>query len=116
MILIISNVGSQATLMQLAGNLPIYLMILTSLWYLGRGWTFDDCEEATAVSEDVCCVFFHEFICFGKNVLYPKYVKAPNTLEDAAACSAEFAQAGLPGAIGSMDATHVCHERMQFRL
>jgi hypothetical protein len=41
-------------------------MILTSLWYLGRGWTFDDCEEATAVSEDVCCVFFHEFICFGK--------------------------------------------------
>jgi hypothetical protein len=95
---------------------PIHLMILTSLRYLGRGWTFDDCEEATAVSEDVCRVFFHEFISFGKNVLYPKYVVAPNTREDAAACSAEFAQAGLPGAIGSMDATHVCHERIQFRL
>jgi hypothetical protein len=95
---------------------PIHLMILTSLWYLGRGWTFDDCEEATAVSEDVCRVFFHEFIHFGQNVLYPKYVMAPNSLEDAAACSAKFAQAGLPGAIGSMDATHVCHERIQFRL
>jgi hypothetical protein len=53
---------------------PIHLMILTSLRYLGRGWTFDDCEEATAVSEDVCCVFFHEFIHFGQNFLYPKYV------------------------------------------
>jgi hypothetical protein len=95
---------------------PIHLMILTSLRYLGRGWTFDDCEEASAVSEDVCRVFFHEFIRFGKNVLYPKYVVAPNTQKDAAACSAEFAQAGLPSAIGSMDATHVCHERIQFRL
>jgi hypothetical protein len=64
---------------------PIHLMILTSLRYLGRGWTFDDCEEATAVSEDVCCVSFHEFIHFGQNVLYPKYVVAPNSLEDAAA-------------------------------
>jgi hypothetical protein len=77
---------------------------------------FDDCGEATAISEDVCCVFFHEFICFGKNVLYCKYVMASNTQEDAAACSAKFAQAGLPGAIGSMDATHVCHERIQFQL
>ena len=36
---------------------PLGLMILGSLRYLGRGWTFDDCEEATAVGEEThrCC-------------------------------------------------------------
>lgn len=53
---------------------PIHLLMLTSLRYLGRGWTFDDLEEATAISEAVCRQFFHEFILFGTHTLYPRYV------------------------------------------
>jgi hypothetical protein len=95
---------------------PIHLLILTSLRYLGRGWTFDDCEEATAISEDVCRVFFHEFVLYGQKVLFPKYVVAPRTQAEAESCMAEFALAGFPGCIGSMDASHVCLEHVEFRL
>ena len=34
------------------------LLLLGSLRYLGRGWTFDDLEESTAISEDVYRDFF----------------------------------------------------------
>lgn len=39
---------------------PLELMILGALRYLGRGWTFDDLEESTAISREVHRVFFHE--------------------------------------------------------
>ena len=39
---------------------PVELLMLGSLRYLGRGFTFDDCEESTAVCEEVHRVFFHE--------------------------------------------------------
>jgi hypothetical protein len=32
---------------------PIVLIILGALQYLGHGWTFDDVEEAMAISEEV---------------------------------------------------------------
>lgn len=39
---------------------------------------------------------------------------APSTVEEAQKQSHEYEMAGLPGAIGSMDATHVLHERVQY--
>ena len=41
-------------------SLPIELLVLGALRYLGRGWTFDDLEEATAISEEVHRVFFSQ--------------------------------------------------------
>ncbi|KAG7348521.1 hypothetical protein IV203_017226 [Nitzschia inconspicua] len=61
--------GKQAVSGQLAA--PLNLFVLTSLRYLGRGWTFDDLEEATAISEEVIMTFYHEFIEFGATKLYP---------------------------------------------
>lgn len=40
---------------------PLELLILTALRYLGRGWTFDDLSESTGISEKVICVFFQKF-------------------------------------------------------
>jgi hypothetical protein len=40
----------------------------------------------------------------------------PTTLEEANQNSHEFANSGLPGAIGSMDATHVVLERVNYEL
>ena len=79
---------------------PLELLILGSLRYLGRGWTFDDCEESTAISEEVHRKFFHQFILIGSTVLFDRYVLTPRTKEDD-----EFKLAGLPGACGSSDAT-----------
>lgn len=95
---------------------PLELMILGSLRYLGRGWTFDDCEEATAISEETHRVFFHQFITIGSTILFEKYVNVPSNLVDLRAHMAEFEMAGLPGACGSCDATHIIHEMCSYRL
>jgi hypothetical protein len=44
---------------------PIELLVLGSLRYLGRGWTFDDLEENTGIGEETFRRFFHKFIDFG---------------------------------------------------
>lgn len=49
---------------------PLSLLVLCSLRYLGRGWTFDDLSENTAISIEVIRTFFHSFICYGSTVLY----------------------------------------------
>jgi hypothetical protein len=53
---------------------PLGLMILGSLRYLGRGWTFADCKEATAVGEETHRRFFHQFITIGSTILVKKYI------------------------------------------
>ena len=40
---------------------PMELLLLGSLRYLGRGWTFDDLAESTFVRRDVHRCFFHKF-------------------------------------------------------
>jgi hypothetical protein len=57
-------------------------LILGALRYLGRGWTFDDCEESTAIGEETHRVFFHEFIQIGSPVLFKKYVLTPASAEE----------------------------------
>ena len=37
---------------------PVELLVLGSLRYLGRGWTFDDIEESTAIDKEVHRRFF----------------------------------------------------------
>ena len=49
--------------------LPIELLVLGSLQYLGRGWTFDDVEENTTISKEVHRTFFHRFVEFGSTML-----------------------------------------------
>ena len=56
--------------------LPIKLLLVGSLCYLGRGWTFDDKKDVTYISCDVHRKFFHQFVKFGARVLYPMYLSA----------------------------------------
>ena len=86
---------------------PIQLLVLGSLRYLGRGFTFDDIEECTAVSRHVHRDFFHAFIDFGRHVLYPKYVSFPRNSNEATTHIAEFLVSGFPGCVGSSDCTHI---------
>ena len=91
-------------------------MILGSLRYLGCGFTFDDCEECTAISKEVHRTFFHEFIAFGSTTLFNRYVITPTTAKEARDHLTEFEMAGMPGCVGSWDGTHVVHERCSARL
>lgn len=86
---------------------PLSLLLLGALRYLGRGWTFDDIEEATAISEETHRQFFHTFIHYGSTVLFDKYVLTPATKDDADIHIFEFDLAGFPGCVSSTDATHI---------
>jgi hypothetical protein len=94
---------------------PIELLLLGSLRYLGRGWTFDDMRDVTYISRDVHRKFFHQFVKFGATVLYPMYVSVPRTQEDLRDCEREYRVAGFPaGCVGSTDATHIPLESLLF--
>ena len=90
---------------------PLELLVLGALRYLGRGWTFDDIEEATAISEETNRRFLHEFIRVGATIMYDKYVVAPTTAAEAEEHMHEFEEAGFPGCPLSSDGTHVVGER-----
>ncbi len=68
---------------------PVQLLLLGTLRYLGRGWTFDDIKEQTAISECVHCKFFHKFIEFGSTTLYSMHVISPVHLAEAQSNMAE---------------------------
>jgi hypothetical protein len=91
-------------------------LLLGTLRYLGRGWTFDDLEESTYISRDVHRCFFHKFCAKGAKVLSLMYVKVPKTLQDLRACEKEYSAAGFPGCVGSTDATHIPLEKLSFGL
>jgi len=78
---------------------PVELLVLGALRYLGRGWTFDDIEESTAIDHDVHRVFLHCFIEFGSTVLFERYVVAPVRIDDARSNMQEYAAAGFPGVL-----------------
>ena len=54
-------------------------MILRALRYLGRGWAFDDIEEARAINEETHRQFFHIYIAFGSTELYERFVIVPTS-------------------------------------
>ena len=95
---------------------PVELLLLGTLRYLGRGFTFDDLEESTAISREVHRKFFHSFITFGKTILYEKHVREPTALEFLRSHCAEFSAAGCHGAVGSMDGVHILCERVPHTL
>ncbi len=95
---------------------PIELLVLGSLPYLGRGWTFDGIEENMAISQEVHHTFFHIFIDFGSTVLHDKFVQNPVHLDEAKSNMVEYAESGLPGCVGSSDCMHILTEGCQYNL
>ena len=86
-------------------NMP--LLHLGALRYIRRGWTFDDIEEKTAISREILRTFFHNFLLYGSNVLYHKYVIVSATKTDCAKFESEFLLAGFNGRMGYFDGTHI---------
>ena len=63
--------------------LTISLLLLGTLRYLGRGFTFDNIEETTAAtSRETHQQFFHAFVKFGSACLYDKHVVMHKTYDE----------------------------------
>ena len=86
---------------------PLSLFLLGALRYLGRGWTFDDIEEATAMNAETIGQFFHKSVKYGSTAFYQKHVATPTTTVDAEAHICDFRKAGFPGCVSSTDTTHI---------
>ena len=86
---------------------PIELLLLGALRYLGRGLTFDDLEECTAIHEETHRQFLHRFIEYGSTVLYNEFVKMPSTAEEYQRSRRQYDIGGLTGAGFSTDAINV---------
>jgi len=86
---------------------PIQLLLLGSLRHLGRGLMFDDLEEFAAMGEETHRQFFHVFVEFGRDILFPMHIKMPRTADEFATHMSEFTTGCLPGAGFSADATNV---------
>ena len=86
---------------------PIELLLLGAFRYLGRGLTFDDLEEYTAINEETHRQFFHTFIAYGATTLYDEFVKYPKNAQEFREHQDEFNDGGLHGAGFSTDATNV---------
>ena len=76
----------------------------------------DDLEEVTVINPETIHLFIHQFIEFGSTTLYEKYVTAPQVTAELDDCAYEFAKAGLFGAIGFTDTTHIVIEKCMHRL
>jgi hypothetical protein len=97
---------------------PIELLVLGSLRYIGRGWTFDDLEEATSIAEETHSQLFHVVIEWGRSVIFEEFVLTPRTSEQAMIHMKEMREAGFQCSIGSQDVTHIgmercCYDRRQ---
>ena len=95
---------------------PVELLLLGLLHYLGRGWTFDNIEEQTAISISVHCKFFHAFIDFGCTTLYSMHVSTLVNLAEAHSNMAEYTEAGFPGCVGSTNCTHITTKQCEYYL
>ncbi len=94
---------------------PLELMVLDSLRYLGRGFIFDDLEEATFISES-SHRFFHEFIITGSTILFHRWVFMPETHEEIMDCMFvnSTRQGFLVAFVHLMQ--HIIHEKCHSRL
>ena len=95
---------------------PIGLLLLGALRNLGRGLTFDDLEECTAIGEETHRQFFHIFIAYDENSLNPEYVRMSETAEEYHGHRHEYEVGGLSGAGYSTDGTNVILWRCEHNL
>jgi hypothetical protein len=84
---------------------PRELLVLGSMRILTRNVTLDDLFEQTFISAEVHRRFFIKFVHWYAHIIFPTVVKMP-TLDELKANGAEYALAGFPGCVISVDCVH----------
>ena len=97
-------------------GIPLDILILGALRYLGRAWTFDDLFESTDVSQEIHRKFLKDFTVVCRTYLYPKWVKRPEIKAKNRGLHVRVQTSWIQTSIGSADVTHVVLERCHSRL
>ena len=95
---------------------PLELKVLGALRMVAKGCAFDAIAELSSMHISTMQAFFHAF--WARFVLHFKsdWIKYPRSSEEAASVLRTFERAGFPGAVGSLDVTHVRWARCPARL
>ena len=93
---------------------PLELKLLAVFRRLGRGGTFDDSFDGSALHEDTVRIFFHEFCVKFSERFFEEFVKAPETEDEIRLAMAPYHVNGFPGAIGSVDCVHIRWDKCPF--
>lgn len=86
---------------------PLELKVLSVLRVLARGNTFDDIAELSDLSTPTVQRIFHTWCEGFSRDLHAEYIHLPRTPAEFIATLTDFMRLGLPGAVASMDATHI---------
>jgi hypothetical protein len=86
--------------------IPLELLILGVLRILTRNWVYDDIMEQINISETAMRSFFEKFVFWYSDVIFKETVVLPK-VEDLDMNGIEYARAGFPGCLGSIDCVHV---------
>jgi len=97
-------------------KVPIELLVLGVLRVLGRAAIFNSLEETTYISGETHRKYFLAFITWGSTILYKEFVFYPKTQADIQVNLDEMCRGGMPGCVGSTDATHIAMEQCSARL
>jgi hypothetical protein len=93
--------------------MPVGLKLLGVLRILGRALHFDDIAEYidTGFKGEVLRVFFTEWVRRFSDCFYEEWIHPPSTDAEIAVARKPFEDAGIPGALGSVDGVHTRWDR-----
>lgn len=86
---------------------PLELKVLGALRIVAKGLSFDGVAEITGMSVSTMQTFFHNFWALFRTHYGPLWINYPKTPEEAKFSASVYEKLGLPGAVGSVDVTHV---------
>ena len=95
--------------------IPVEIKCLIALRILGRGHSADDNWDGSGVAESTCTAIFHKFIRGMVTHFFAESVKPP-TGDKLTEVMATYARLGYPGAVGSIDCTHIYWGKCPVRL
>ena len=82
------------------------LLVMSSLYLLGRGAAFRSCRALCHISTSVVHKFFYTFLN-AMVEMQGEYISFPDNMHDLKQVTQQYDSVGLPGACGSMDVVHV---------
>jgi hypothetical protein len=83
------------------------LLVMSSLYLLGRGAVFCSCRALCYISVLKIQKFFFAFLDAFYNDLKSEYIKLPGSFDELRQGTHPYESVGLPGACGLMDVVHV---------
>jgi hypothetical protein len=83
------------------------LLVMSSLYLLGRGAAFHSCRALCYISISKIQKFFFTFLDAFYNDLKSRYINLPGSVDELCQVTPPYESVGLPGACRSIDVVHV---------